>query len=232
MPGTILSTEMEDRQTQGDETIEELRLFPLNVVLLPGMQMPLRIFEERYKLMIGECLEAGEPFGVVMIREGMEVGGPAKPYRTGTTARITKVEHLEEGRMNLDTVGERRFRIVDTLQEIPYLKGKVQFLPEEMGDIGEGVLEKAGELFAEYLRNLSGLHGGWSRQDDVPADAGRLSYSIAQYLEIPSRAKQRLLELPFTGERLQYEIPILEGANQRIKEELVKRSPYRGARLN
>jgi Lon protease-like protein len=207
-------------------------MFPLNVVLLPGMQMPLRIFEERYKLMIGECLEAGEPFGVVMIREGMEVGGPARPYRTGTTARITKVEHLEEGRMNLATVGERRFRMVDTLHEVPYLKGRVQFLPEEMGDIGEEVLEKAGELFAEYLRSLSGLQGGWSRQAAVPGDAGRLSYSIAEYLEIPSRAKQRLLELSFIGERLQYEIPMLEGANRLIKEELVKRSPYKGARLN
>ena len=223
---------MEDRQAQGDETIEELRMFPLNVVLLPGMQMPLRIFEERYKLMIGECLEAGEPFGVVMIREGMEVGGPARPYRTGTTARITKVEHLEEGRMNLATVGERRFRMVDMLHEVPYLKGRVQFLPEEMGDIGEEVLEKAGELFAEYLRSLSGLQGGWSRQAAVPGDAGRLSYSIAEYLEIPSRAKQRLLELSFIGERLQYEIPMLEGANRLIKEELVKRSPYKGARLN
>ena len=223
---------MEECQTQGEKTTEELRLFPLNVVLLPGMQMPLRIFEERYKLMIGECLEASEPFGIVMIREGMEVGGPAKPYRTGTTARITDVEHLEEGRMNLATVGERRFRIVDTLHETPYLKGNVQFLPEEMGDIGEGVLEKSREIFVEYLRSLSGLHGGWSRQDNVPTDAGQLSYSIVQYLEIPSRAKQRLLELPFIGERLQYEIPILEGATQRIKEELVKRTPYKGTRLN
>ena len=223
---------MEGSQRQDDETIEELRLFPLNVVLYPGMQMPLHIFEERYKLMIGECLEADEPFGVVMIREGMEVGGPASPYLTGTTARITKVERLEEGRMNLATVGERRFRIVDTLHQAPYLKGRVQFLPEETGDLGEGVLEKARELFVEYLRNLSGLQGGWSSQNDIPADAGRLSYSIAQYLEIPSRAKQRLLELPFIGERLQYEIPLLEGANQRIKEELVRRSPYKGARLN
>ena len=204
----------------------------MNVVLFPGMQMPLHIFEERYKLMIGECLDAGEPFGVVMIREGMEVGGPASPYLTGTTARITKVERLEEGRMNLATVGERRFRIVETLHQAPYLKGRVQFLPEETGDLDEGVLEKAGELFVEYLRHLSGLQGGWSRQDVIPADAGRLSYSIAQYLELPSRAKQRLLELPFIGERLQYEIPLLEGANQRVKEELVRRSPYKGARLN
>lgn len=223
---------MEGRQPQDDETIEELRLFPLNVVLYPGMQMPLHIFEERYKLMIGECLDAGEPFGVVMIREGMEVGGPASPYLTGTTARITKVERLEEGRMNIATVGERRFRIVDTLHGTPYLKGRVQFLPEETGDLDEGVLEKAGELFVEYLRNLSGLQGGWSRQGESPGDAGRLSYSIAQYLELPSRAKQRLLELPFIGERLQYEIPLLEGANQRIKEELIRRSPYKGARLN
>ena len=223
---------MAEQQTPSNDTIEELRLFPLNVGLLPGMNMPLRIFEERYKLMIGECLEASAPFGVVLIREGMEVGGPAKPYQIGTTARITQVENLEDGRMNLATVGERRFRIVDTVHERPYLKGKVQYLPEEMGDIGEGVLDRTRELFVEYVRGLAGLRGGWIRQGSIPEEAGQLSYSIAQYLELPSRAVQRLLEVPFIGERLQYELPLLEGANERMKEELAKRSPYKGPRLN
>jgi len=223
---------MAEQPTRSDETIEELRLFPLNVVLFPGMPLPLRIFEERYKLMIGECLDEKAPFGVVLIQEGMEVGGPAKPHPTGTTARITQVERLEEGRMSLATVGERRFRMVDTVHELPYLKGRVRYLPEEMGDIAEGVLDRARQLFGEYIRGLAGLRGGWMRQADVPDDPGRLSYSIAHYLELPPRARQRLLEVPVIGERLQYEVPLLEGATQRLREELVKRSPYQGRRLN
>ena len=182
--------------------------------------------------MISECVEASAPFGVVMIREGKEVAGPAKPYEIGTTARITQVEKLEEGRMNLSTVGERRFRIVDTVHEQPYLKGRVQFLPEESGDITEDTLDKARELFGEYVRALAGLRGGWSREANIPQEVGLLSYSIAHYLDLPPLAKQRLLELPLVGERLQYEIPLLEGASRQMREQLVKRSPYKGPRLN
>ena len=223
---------MEEAQTPSAETTEELRLFPLNLVLFPGMALPLRIFEERYKLMIAECLDENAPFGVVLIQEGMEVGGPARPYRTGTTARITQVERLEEGRMNLATEGERRFHRVETVHEIPYLKAKVQYLPEETGETVQGEVDKARELFAEYIRGLAELRGDWTREAKITEDIGRLSYSIAQYLDLPPRAKQRLLELPLTGERLHYEVPLLEGAVKQVREEVVKRSPYKGTRLN
>ena len=219
-------------ETPSGETTEELRLFPLNVVLFPGMSLPLRIFEERYKLMIGECLDAEEPFGVLLIREGPEVGGSAKPHLVGTTARITDVERVEEGRMNLSTTGDKRFRLVETLQETPYLKGKVQYFSEETGDLDQGMLDQARQLFGEYIRGLAGLRGGWIREADVPLEPRPLSYSIAHYLELPTQAKQRLLELPFTGERLRYEASLLKGAVKRARDELVKRSPYQGPRLN
>ena len=220
---------MEEHHTQGED---QLRLFPLNVVMFPGMSMPLRIFEERYKIMISECLDTDAPFGVTLIQEGREVGGPAKPHETGTTARITGVERLEDGRMNLSTTGERRFRILDTTNDRPYLMGKVEYPPEDLGEIDEGVLKKARELFGQYLQGLAGLRGGWMREAEVPEDPLHLSYSIAHYLEVPTKARQRLLEVPFIGERLQYEIPLLEGAIGRLNEEIEKRSPYKGPRLN
>lgn len=229
---TILCIEMKEQQTSEGEAAEELRLFPLNLTLFPGMTLPLRIFEERYKLMIGECLESDEPFGVVLIREGPEVGGPANPYNVGTTARITRFEKLELGRINLETVGERRFRIVGTVHERPYLKGKVEYFSEDLGQMGEEVVEQARELFGEYIRGLATLRGDWIRETDVQQDPAKLSYAIAQYLELPARARQRLLELDPAIERLQFEIPLLEGANQRLKEEQEKRSPYKGPRLN
>jgi Lon protease-like protein len=67
-----------------------LRLFPLQTVLFPGMRMPLHIFEERYKLMIRECIEQDAPFGVLLIRDGAEVGAGAVPHNVGTTARISQ----------------------------------------------------------------------------------------------------------------------------------------------
>ena len=223
---------MEDEQTQPNEPMEELRLFPLNVVLFPGMTMPLRIFEERYKLMIGECLDAKEPFGVTLIQAGAEVGGGATPHPTGTTARITKVERLDDGRMNLATLGERRFRIVDTVHQVPYLKARVRYLPEEPGEVDPEELAEVRGLFEEYLRGLASLQGGWVRQANAPTDPGALSHTVAHYMELPAMAKQRLLELASIGERIHYEAPLLEGSNRRLREQVVGRSPFKGPRLN
>ena len=223
---------MQEQQQNEGEALQELRLFPLNVILFPGMPMPLRIFEERYKLMINECIDEKEPFGILLIREGPETGGGAIPHTIGTTARITQVERLDEGRLNLTTFGEKRFTLLEPLYDAPYLRGKVRYLPEEVGEIAEGVLERTRELFGEYIRGLAGLRGGWMREADVPDSPGFLSYSVAHYLDLPPMAKQRLLEVEYVGERLGYEIPLLEGANQRIRDEIVKRNPYQGPRLS
>jgi hypothetical protein len=105
----------------------ELPLFPLNTVLFPGMPIDLHIFEPRYLLMISRCLTAEQPFGVVLIRTGLEANGAlAEPYSIGTTARISTVEHLADGRMNLTALGEERFEILSLDRSGPYLVGQVQ----------------------------------------------------------------------------------------------------------
>src|SRR5437867_720934 len=91
---------------------EEIPLFPLNTVLFPGMPLPLHIFEPRYREMIGVCSDEDRPFGVVLIREGMEVGEAAKPFEVGTMAKIIGIDRLNDGRMNIVTVGTRRFRVM------------------------------------------------------------------------------------------------------------------------
>src|SRR5258708_14081655 len=87
-----------------------LPLFPLDqVVLYPGMSLPLRIFEERYKVMIGACQVTDQLFGVLLIRSGSEVGEPARPERVGCTARMVRVDRVPDGRMVILTVGVQRF---------------------------------------------------------------------------------------------------------------------------
>src|SRR5438046_1437349 len=93
-----------------------LPLFPLNTVLFPGMPLRLHIFEERYRLMIGECVERKQPFGVVLIKAGREVGEPAEPRGVGTTALIAAMSRMDDGRMNLVAVGQERFRIDELRQ--------------------------------------------------------------------------------------------------------------------
>jgi Lon protease-like protein len=101
--------------------LQNIPLFPLGTVLFPKQYLPLHIFEERYKLMIGECLRDQSRFGVVLIRAGREAGGPAVPFETGTTARIVDMESLEGGRMNIKTIGERPFHITRITQQLRWI---------------------------------------------------------------------------------------------------------------
>ena len=218
-------------QHQG-ASLEELRLFPLNLVLLPGMSLPLRIFEERYKLMIGECLEGNLPFGVVLIKEGLEVGGPATPHAVGTTARITQAERLERGLYSLQTVGEKPFTIHQITQETPFLMGRVEYLgDEEPGDLGD-LPTRAQELLTQYWKLLAGVKGGWVREIQTPQDPRALSYVVAQAVASPPKVAQYLLQMPSIKERLERGIPLLQERLDLVQKELQKRLSYQGSRLN
>src|SRR3989304_3919132 len=98
------------------EKIVTLPLFPLFAVLFPKATFPLHIFEDRYKRMINACIENQTNLGVILIKSGVEVGGPAEPYLMGTEAKITQVKRLEQGKMNLMAVGIRKFQIKEILQ--------------------------------------------------------------------------------------------------------------------
>jgi Lon protease-like protein len=212
--------------------LPELPLFPLNVVLFPGMPLPLHIFEERYKAMIRDCLERKGLFGVVLISEGREVGDPAQPFYVGTSARIRRVEHLEEGRMNILTQGERRFTTAEITQRLPHLVGRVQYLEEEAGDIPAKLLAEAREGYATLLRNLTALTGGWTARSEAPADPVRLSYEVAANLDLPSQVRQQVLEMATARERLELLLPSLKQGIEALRQEVVKRNPYQGPRLN
>lgn len=192
----------------------ELPLFPLNSVLFPGATLSLHIFEERYKLMIGRCLEEGAPFGVVLIRSGSEVGEPAEPFEVGTTAQIIRVQQLEEGRMNLVCLGGRRFRITRKLREAPYLVGDVEFLEpaeakdDEVGDLADTVAA----LFAEYYRLYLAASNQWSRHIGMPGDPNELADFVASRLTASLPTKQLLLEELSVRRRLELEAEALADA--------------------
>jgi Lon protease-like protein len=138
--------------------MSEIPIFPLRSVLCPGVALPLHIFEERYQLMISRCIERDEPFGVVLIREGREVG-PFDGHiaAVGTTAVIRRAGSYPDGRLDILTVGEQRFRLehLDAASE-PYLVGRVSFLDEPTGPTDEARLgaERVGQRFIEYLELL------------------------------------------------------------------------------
>ena len=186
----------------------EIPLFPLNTVLFPGGPLPLRIFEARYIDLVRRCLRDESGFGVVLIREGMEAGGPALTFDVGTYARIVDFSQQPDGLLGIRAQGERRFRILErrrardglNLADVEWLPDEQLLpLPEEYAELGPAraaILAQAGEPYASHER----------RADDAAWVAGRL----AEILPIPAPHKQHCLELDDPVERLRYLRPMFE----------------------
>jgi Lon protease-like protein len=209
----------------------DIALFPLNnVVLFPNQLLPLHIFEERYKLMIGECLRDETAFGVLLIRSGREVGQPAVPYTVGTTARIAEVERLEGGRMNLKTIGQRPFQLQKVTQLRPYMRGQVQFLEHVPGESAglETLLASVKEQFSVHLDILAQLSQRQRVDLDLDLDPQRLSYLVGSILAVQNLEKQRLLETQRADERLQQELSLLMRENRTLQTFLYLRKQSGG----
>ena len=193
---------------------ETLPLFPLNTVLFPSMVLPLHIFEERYKLMINTCLAQDKPFGVVLIYSGTEVGDSAIPHPVGTVAQIANWEWLPDGRMNILTVGERRFRIIEYAdEELPYLVGSIEYWDDQLVDYSDqpGLIDDVSHSFIDYLTLIMSLADQPLpvSQLQLPADPATLSHHVASNLQIDMNEKQELLEEPSAIARLQRELTLL-----------------------
>ena len=195
-------------------TAELLPLFPLNTVLFPSMVLPLHIVEERYKLMINTCLAQDKPFGVVLIYSGTEVGESAIPHSVGTVARIAHWEWLSDGRINILTAGDRRFRIIEYADpEQPYLVGSVEYWDDEPLEAPglSKLVDDVRRNFVDYLTLIMSLSNQSLpvSQFQLPTGPSMLSYHVAANLQIDMNDKQDLLEEPSAIARLQRELTLL-----------------------
>ncbi|NJN15116.1 MAG: LON peptidase substrate-binding domain-containing protein [Oscillochloris sp.] len=179
--------------------IRQLPLFPLGTLLFPGSTLNLHIFEERYRQMIGRCLEQNSPFGVVLIRDGDEViegktlARPAEPASIGTIARINANVRLDDGRYLLTATGERRFRIQYMLQQAPYLIASVAELPEEpVPDVT--LADELRRVYDRYWQAMASATGTPVQAEELPADPAQLSYLLADRLQVKLGRKQQWLE--------------------------------------
>ncbi|HYS28862.1 MAG TPA: LON peptidase substrate-binding domain-containing protein [Candidatus Limnocylindria bacterium] len=198
-----------------------LPLFPLNTVLFPHLPLPLHVFEDRYRVMISDCLEAGHSFGVVAIREGLETG-PALPYDIGTLAKIVRIDRMGDGRMNLLVSGASRFRIVETATDRPYLRARIEILPEagdEAAGIGE-LTDAAATAFRQYSNLLRELVNEKPEAFEPPMDPELLSYLVAGTLTLQLPQKQALLQYSRTDERLRAEVALLRRELTLLREML------------
>jgi Lon protease-like protein len=180
-----------------DSYMFELPIFPLNTVLFPGMPLALHIFEARYKQMIGKCLEGDKVFGVNLIKHGSEALGPlAEPYMIGCTARIIETQLLEEGRMQITALGERRFRIQKLMDDRPYLVGSVEYQPfsvDQPDELQQGAQQLTPKV-RQYINLLNQIETVDLDPENLPQDPLMLAYLAAALLQMPPNEKQKLLE--------------------------------------
>lgn len=186
----------------------ELPLFPLNVVLFPGQTLPLHIFEPRYRVMINRCIERGEPFGVVLARDE----NPDSPYEVGTAARITQAERLDDGRLNILTVGVERFQLRNVrMSDDAYLIGEAEPFPlSDDAAVPKGLRRRVVTLLRRYLKLLSVTSGCRIKFPRIPRDASSVAVFAAIVLQIDLEDKQELLSLDSVADILEEELIILE----------------------
>lgn len=148
-----------------------LPLFPLHTVLCPGIALPLHIFEDRYRALVRDCVENAAPFGIVLIRDGREVGGGSISFSAiGTLAEIREARRYPDGRYDLLVVGTKRFAISDVATDRrPYLVAEATVLDDEVGDeaASRRLANTATRRFVHYLELLQPREGETADEIDV-----------------------------------------------------------------
>ena len=186
-------------------------LFPLGLVLLPQMPLPLHIFEERYKFLIGECLANNKEFGIVYFN-GTDI------QAIGCTASIQKVlKRYEDGRLDILTRGENRFEINEMYDHKPYLEAGVTLFDDELEDktTASQKLADNGMNFLKQFAGISGVQGEYVFAEIM--DLKSISFLIAGCEGFSYEEKQKFLEMSSTYERLEKSVGSLAKIIDRTK---------------
>ena len=186
-----------------------LALFPLpNVVLFPGMELVLHIFEERYKQMMQDILPNEKQFGIQFCREYNPETLEGVPFDVGTVAEVIACTALEDGCWNLKVLGKERFHVVDyDSHSKPYLMGTIALLTDQKdGYVTQKLLSQTTELFQEVLSMTHRLlcHESYV-EEPLPQTPAEISFYIAKNLRGSLVLKQELLEMTSIKERLTFE---------------------------
>lgn len=192
---------------------EEIPLFPLNTVLFPGGLLPLRLFEARYIDMIRACMRQQSGFGVVLIREGSEVGNsPVRICDVGTYARIVDFSQLDDGLLGIIILAERRFRInkVRAQKDGLHLAHIEWLQPEDAAPVPEEFLPLV-SMLKQALPQLGEMHRHFAMNyDDAAWVAGR----VLEILPLQLSDKQLCLEMDGALRRLEQLKPLLRAVKE------------------
>jgi Lon protease-like protein len=186
-------------------------LFPLGLVLMPDMSLPLHIFEERYKLMVGECIEKNTEFGVVYHDENGLMN-------VGCTAKIIQIlNRYSDGRMDILTAGKKRFHIKELSEEKPYIEARVAFFRDKEDDFDDALIK----LARKGTRQLEELNRVTGNRIDLALisrlELEEFSFILAANEGFSPEEKQRFLQMTDTRQRLKESTHLLKNIMERLK---------------
>lgn len=187
--------------------VRELPLFPLpEVVLFPGLPLPLHVFEFRYRIMISTILQSDRRFGVLMV-DPVE----GRVANVGCCAEIVYQERTPDDRIYIKTLGQQRFRVLDYVREKPYYVGLVEWVEDQSTDRDLHSLTADVDQLLHDVVHLSAKLTGQEIElpEDIPDSPIELSYWVAGNLKGVAREQQALLEVQDTATRLEREAEIL-----------------------
>jgi len=195
-------------------TADLLPLFPLNTVLFPGVPLPLHVFEERYRILVGELVEGTGPrrLGVVALRHGLEAGEEHARdalHDVGCVAELRRIDQYADGRYDVVTFGGPRFLLLDVDDSRPYLRATVEYVADTVGEPG-GLTAAVVAAFAGYCDAVAGSTGGQVAEPVLPEDDPALvSWVVAAAMRLDLPEKQALLTIPDAATRLRRELSLL-----------------------
>lgn len=194
----------------GKNNEDFIPLFPLGVVLLPRMTLPLHIFEERYKVMIRECLDRDKPFGIVYVSDN-------QIRKVGCTARIQRVlKQYEDGRMDIITEGEERFYIEDIDDSRIYMQSSVRYFDDDDEAPPENQSQFTNHVI-ELLKQLDEISTDQRYYNALSQDPKGLSFLIPGTQGFTPEERQQFLEMTSTRERLLKGLDLMKMAIERLK---------------
>lgn len=180
----------------------ELPLFPLAAVLFPGGRMSLRVFEQRYLDLVARCGRSGGTFGICLIVDGDEVGGPAVPAAVGTEARIVDFAQTGDGLLAITVEGGRRFRVTSSwAQPDGLVVAAIAWCDEALPEPPRPEHALLAVLLARILDKAGEDHPGVGKGD--LGDAARIGWRLAEWLPLDAAARQALLAEDDPHARLQ-----------------------------
>ena len=177
--------------------VVEIPMFPLSTVVFPGAELPLHVFEERYRRLVGDVLDGNREFGTVLITAGSEVGGGDRRSEIGTLVLIEMAAPFDDGRWLLASKGIERIRVVEWLDDAPYPKAMVERSPSSALSPGSEVLGRAAAAVRRLRMLLSELDSGPCGRIDLdlgddPTMASWMACAVAPIAQLDGQA---LLEL-------------------------------------